>query len=403
MSKQWAIWSAIALAAAASGSSAMAQEKIKVGFMLPYSGTYAALGNAIENGFRMYVGEQGGKLGGREIEYFKVDDESDPAKATDNVNRLIKRDKVDVIVGTVHSGVQMAIQKVVAESGTLSIIPNAGVHAVTRNACLPNVFRTSFTMGQPTVALGQAMIERKARRAVWVTWNYPAGADSLEGFREGYVKAGGSIVKELKVPFPSTDFSAVLADRRMAELLHIEQGAPILRLTSLSYGENGEFLNYSIMFRNAMKGSSIPCYTGLPNTLKQAGYSTMFFMTHESQYDNMNAFFSGNGYRIVDQSSVPDGEMRFTFINPRLARMLGRTEKDLLGRRFDSLYPSHDLGSGQLEWLPSDDTDVLSFRNGAVTVIANTGAGSRSTPKRARTSARTASLAARTSPPRAPP
>ncbi len=28
-------------------------------------------------------------------------------------------------------------------------------------------------------------------------------------------------------------------------------GAPILRLTSLSYGENGEFLNYSIMFRNA--------------------------------------------------------------------------------------------------------------------------------------------------------
>ena len=67
-------------------------------------------------------------------------------------------------------------------------------------------------MGQPRVALGQAMIERKARRAVWVTWDYPAGADSLEGFREGYVKAGGSIVKELKVPFPSTDFSAVLAE-----------------------------------------------------------------------------------------------------------------------------------------------------------------------------------------------
>ena len=45
-------------------------------------------------------------------------------------------------------------------------------------------------------------------------------------------------------------FSAVLADRVTAELLHIEQGAPILRLTSLSYSEDGEFLNYSIMFRN---------------------------------------------------------------------------------------------------------------------------------------------------------
>ena len=79
--------------------------------MLPYTGTFAALGRAIENGFKLYVSEQGGKLGGREIEYFKVDDESDPSKAADNVNKLIKRDNVDVIVGTVHSGVEMAIVK----------------------------------------------------------------------------------------------------------------------------------------------------------------------------------------------------------------------------------------------------------------------------------------------------
>ncbi|MEG3000859.1 MAG: ABC transporter substrate-binding protein, partial [Comamonas sp.] len=117
MSKQWVSWSAIALAAcAATGGNAFAQDKIKVGFMLPFSGTYAALGNAIENGFRMHVTEQGGKLGGREIEFFKVDDESDPAKATDNVNRLIKRDKVDVIIGTVHSGVAMAMAKAAKES-----------------------------------------------------------------------------------------------------------------------------------------------------------------------------------------------------------------------------------------------------------------------------------------------
>ena len=78
---------------------------IKIGLMLPYSGTYAALGNAIENGFKLYVQEQGGKLAGRELQYFKVDDESEPSKATDNVNKLIKRDNVDVLVGTVHSGV----------------------------------------------------------------------------------------------------------------------------------------------------------------------------------------------------------------------------------------------------------------------------------------------------------
>ncbi len=71
-----------ALALVASGPllAQQAQPKLKVGLMLPYTGTFAALGNAIENGFRLYANEQGGKLGGREIEFFKVDDESDPSK-----------------------------------------------------------------------------------------------------------------------------------------------------------------------------------------------------------------------------------------------------------------------------------------------------------------------------------
>ena len=88
----------LAIAAAlTAASAAWAQTgKLKVGLMLPYTGTYASLGTAIENGFRLYLAEQGGKLGGREVEFSKVDDESDPAKATDNVNKLIKRDNVEI-------------------------------------------------------------------------------------------------------------------------------------------------------------------------------------------------------------------------------------------------------------------------------------------------------------------
>ena len=111
--------------------------KLRVGLMLPYTGTFAQLGVAIENGFRMAINEQGGKLGGREIDYFKVDDESEPSKGIENANKLVQRDKVDVIVGTVHSGVQMGIQKVARDSGVLSLIPNAGVHAATRSLASP--------------------------------------------------------------------------------------------------------------------------------------------------------------------------------------------------------------------------------------------------------------------------
>ena len=62
----------------------------------------------------------------------------------------------------------------------------------------------------------------------------------------------------------------------------------------------------SILKRNAMKGSVIPTYSGLPTILKEQGYRTLFFMTHESQYDNMNAFFRTNGFdEIFSQENYP--------------------------------------------------------------------------------------------------
>ena len=186
--------------------------RIRVGFMLPYTGTYAPLGVAIENGFRMAVEERGGKLGGREIEWFKVDDESLPPKAVENANRLVQRDKVDVLVGTVHSGVQMGIQKVARDTGVLSLIPNAGAHAATRSLCAPNVFRTSFTNSQPTLALGKPMVDRGHKRAVWITHSYGAGDDAFEGFKESYTKAGGTVLKALGLPFPNVEFQALLTE-----------------------------------------------------------------------------------------------------------------------------------------------------------------------------------------------
>jgi branched-chain amino acid transport system substrate-binding protein len=186
--------------------------KLRVGLMLPYTGTFAQLGVAIENGVRMAIDERGGKLGGRDIEWFKVDDESEPSKGVENATRLVQRDKVDVLIGTVHSGVQMGIQKVARDSGVLNLIPNAGVHAATRALCAPNVFRTSFTNSQPTLALGKAMVDKGHKKAVWITWKYAAGDEAFEGFRDSYTKAGGTIVKELGLPFPNVEFQALLTE-----------------------------------------------------------------------------------------------------------------------------------------------------------------------------------------------
>ena len=193
---------------------AMAQSapKLKVGLMLPYTGTFASLGNAIENGFRLYVAEQGGKIGGREIEFFKVDDESSPPKATDNVNKLITRDLVDVLIGTVHSGVAMAMAKAAKDSGTMLIVPNAGADAVTGVMCAPHIFRSSFSMWQPAYAMGDVMAKKGHKTAITVTWKYAAGDESVAGFKESFEKSGGKVVKQLTVPFPNEEFQALLTE-----------------------------------------------------------------------------------------------------------------------------------------------------------------------------------------------
>lgn len=204
---------ALALSALATlPAQAQGLPKLKVGLMLPYTGTYAALGNAIENGFRLHVAEQGGKLGGREIEFVKVDDESDPSKATDNVNKLIKRDNVDVLVGSVHSGVAMAIAKVAKDTGTVLIVPNAGADAVTGAMCAPNIFRSSFSNWQPGYAMGEVVAKKGHKKVVTITWKYAAGDESVKGFKESFEKGGGTVVKELNLPFPNVEFQALLTE-----------------------------------------------------------------------------------------------------------------------------------------------------------------------------------------------
>ncbi len=203
---------AAAVASAVPTGWAIAQAKpLKVGLMLPYSGTFAKLGENITFAVELLIAEKGGKLGGREVQIIKLDDESKPENAPQNADRMVKRDAVDVLIGTVHSGVQMGIHKVVKESGTLTIIPNAGNDVITRAECAKNVFRTSFSNWQTTYGMGLTLGKKGIKKAAWITWDYAAGNDMGAGFKQGLESTGGQVVQELKLPFPQTNFQPLLA------------------------------------------------------------------------------------------------------------------------------------------------------------------------------------------------
>jgi len=186
--------------------------RIKLGLMLPYSGTFAALGNNITDAMIQAINEKGGKLGGREVQYVRLDDESEPPKAAQNANKLVVGEKVDILVGTVHSGVAMGMVQVVREEGTTLIIPNAGAGAATGALCAANIFRTSFSNWQPSFPMAKVMYDLGHRNVVTMTWKYAAGDEAIGGFKDGFTKLGGKIAKEIAIPFPDVEFQAHLTE-----------------------------------------------------------------------------------------------------------------------------------------------------------------------------------------------
>jgi branched-chain amino acid transport system substrate-binding protein len=192
---------------------ALAQAKpIKIGLLLPYSGTYAQLGEAITRAMELYVKQQGGMLAGRPITFVKLDDESEPPKAPELTTKLVQGEKVDVLMGSVHSGVAMAMSKIAREEGVPTIIPNAGADILTRAQCAKNIFRSSFSNGQVGMATGKAMVDAGIKKVVTFTWKYAAGDESVGGFKDAFTKGGGQVLKDITVPFPNVEFQSALAE-----------------------------------------------------------------------------------------------------------------------------------------------------------------------------------------------
>ncbi len=203
---------ALAVAVAAPATASAQDCSVKVGFLLPYSGTYAALGNNITDAFKLRVDEAGGKLANCKIEYVAVDSEAAPPKAKDNTSRLIGKEKVDVLVGPVHSGVAMAMAQVARDEGTLTIVANAGADALTNQMCAPNIFRTSFSNWQASHPAGEVALKDGIKKVVTLTWNYPAGNEAIQGFKDSFTKGGGEIVKDLRLDFPNVEFQPYLTE-----------------------------------------------------------------------------------------------------------------------------------------------------------------------------------------------
>lgn len=102
-----------------------AQEKpVKIGLLIPQTGTQAVFGKDMLTGAKMAVDEanKAGGVLGRPLKLIVEDTETRPAAGMDAARKLIEVDKVPVITGGFSSGVSLPIAKYAQDQGVLYLL-----------------------------------------------------------------------------------------------------------------------------------------------------------------------------------------------------------------------------------------------------------------------------------------
>ncbi len=204
----------VACAIALAATPAAAAEKVKIGFIATFSGPIGVIGQHMIDAFTLGIEHAGGKLGGLPVEVVKEDDQLKPDVGLQVAKKLLERDRVNFVVGTVFSNVMMAIYRPIVNARIFLIGSNAGPSPIAGAQCSPWFFSVSWQNDQPHEAMGKHVQDKGVKRVYLMAPNYQAGKDALAGFKR-YFK--GEVVGEVYTQINQTDYSAELAQLRAAK------------------------------------------------------------------------------------------------------------------------------------------------------------------------------------------
>jgi len=210
----------LALAAATVITPAHAADKIKVGLLSTLSGAGAGLGVDIRDGFQLAMKHQNGKIGDIPADIIVADDQMNPDAAKQTAERMIKRDKVHFMTGTVFSNIMLAIGPAAFQNKTFFISANAGPSQYAGKQCNPYFFSASYQNDSMHETVGQTVQDKGFKKVALLAPNYPAGKDALTGFKRYYK---GDIALESYTPLSQLDYGAELSKIRAsgADALYI--------------------------------------------------------------------------------------------------------------------------------------------------------------------------------------
>jgi branched-chain amino acid transport system substrate-binding protein len=188
-------------------SAANAQNTVKVGVIMSYSGQFADLATQMDNGIKLYMKQKGDTVAGKKIEIIRKDTGGvAPDVAARLAQELVTRDSVDILAGFSLSPNAIAVSKISAEAKKFMVIMNAATTVIITMS--PYSVRTSMTLPSVGATAGTWAYKSGIRKVYTMVSDFAPGKDAEISFHDAFKKAGGEIVGSVRMPVANPDFSA---------------------------------------------------------------------------------------------------------------------------------------------------------------------------------------------------
>ncbi|HSA90743.1 MAG TPA: ABC transporter substrate-binding protein [Burkholderiales bacterium] len=190
---------------------AVAQQKIKIGFISTFSGPQGVMGQYMKDSVELALDHLGRKVGGLEVEMVYGDDQFKPDVGVQVAEEMLKKHQVDFVSGIIWSNVMLAVVPVVTGAGKIMVGTNAGASPLAGAQCNELYFSTSWNNDQTPEAMGKFMQEQGINDVYVLAPNYQAGKDMVAGFKRNFK---GRIVEEIYTKMGQQDYQAEITQLR---------------------------------------------------------------------------------------------------------------------------------------------------------------------------------------------
>jgi branched-chain amino acid transport system substrate-binding protein len=187
--------------------SGQAQE-LRIGFVAPMTGIFAQIGKDMENGFQLYLDEHKNDFGGAKVTFIVEDEEGKPAVGVRKAEKLIRQDKVQILVGGLLASTGYALAPVSTRLKTVYILSVSAADDLTQRDLpkYPYIIRSSWSSSQPHHPMGQWACEQGYKRVITVAADYAFGHEVAGGFQRVFEDCGGKVIQKVWPPLGTKDF-----------------------------------------------------------------------------------------------------------------------------------------------------------------------------------------------------